>query len=219
MSDSFATPWTVAHQVPLSVGFPRQEYWSGLPFPSPGIFPTHGSHPHLLHWQADPLTLSYLGSPILLLGALYLMDKQGKWASIHCLFGMLMKDILVKTVSSIGLRFQTARSLGHQIWSRSHTWIPEAPVKMPLKFPLREEMSAWHWHIIIPPVHGKLRGWFKRKGWGPKVLLSSQFSPWASRDQQRPSFSPGACKLFILLCKCGRGPVYLCIMSLMKSAG
>ena len=32
----FATPWILAHQVPLSVGFPRQEYWSGLPFPSPG---------------------------------------------------------------------------------------------------------------------------------------------------------------------------------------
>ena len=35
MSSSFVTPWTVAHQVPLSVGFPRQEYWSRLPFPSP----------------------------------------------------------------------------------------------------------------------------------------------------------------------------------------
>ena len=34
MSDSFAIPWTVAHQAPRSVGFPRQEYWSGLPFPS-----------------------------------------------------------------------------------------------------------------------------------------------------------------------------------------
>ena len=32
----FAIPWTVAHQAPLSMGFPRQEYWSGLPFPSPG---------------------------------------------------------------------------------------------------------------------------------------------------------------------------------------
>ena len=32
----FATPWTVAHQTPLSMGFSRQEYWSGLPFPSPG---------------------------------------------------------------------------------------------------------------------------------------------------------------------------------------
>ena len=37
------TPWTVAHQAPLSLGFPRQEYWSGLPFPSPGDLP----HPRL----------------------------------------------------------------------------------------------------------------------------------------------------------------------------
>ena len=36
MSDSFVIPWTVAHQTPLSMGFPRQYYWSGLPFPSPG---------------------------------------------------------------------------------------------------------------------------------------------------------------------------------------
>ena len=35
----FATPWTVAYQAPLSVGFSRQEYWSGLPFPSPGDLP------------------------------------------------------------------------------------------------------------------------------------------------------------------------------------
>ena len=39
MSDSFATPWTVVHQVPLSMGFFRQENWSGLPFPPPGDFP------------------------------------------------------------------------------------------------------------------------------------------------------------------------------------
>ena len=35
----FATPRNVAHQAPLSMGFPRQEYWSGLPFPSPGDLP------------------------------------------------------------------------------------------------------------------------------------------------------------------------------------
>ena len=35
VSDSFATPWTVAYQAPLSMEFSRQEYWSGLPFPSP----------------------------------------------------------------------------------------------------------------------------------------------------------------------------------------
>ena len=36
MSDSFATPWTLTHQAPMSLGFPKQKYWSGLPFPSPG---------------------------------------------------------------------------------------------------------------------------------------------------------------------------------------
>ena len=40
-----ATPWTVAHQAPLSMGFPRQEYWSGLPFPSPGNLPYPGTKP------------------------------------------------------------------------------------------------------------------------------------------------------------------------------
>ena len=45
MSDSFATPWTVACQAPLSMGFSRQEYWSGLPFPSPGALPDPGTEP------------------------------------------------------------------------------------------------------------------------------------------------------------------------------
>ena len=45
MSNSFATPWTVAHQAPLSMGFPRQEHWSGLPFPSPGDLPDPGIKP------------------------------------------------------------------------------------------------------------------------------------------------------------------------------
>ena len=39
ISDSFETPWTIAHQIPLSIRFSRQEYWSGLPFPPPGAFP------------------------------------------------------------------------------------------------------------------------------------------------------------------------------------
>ena len=39
VSDSFVTPWTIALQVPLFRGFPRQEYWSGLPFPSAGDLP------------------------------------------------------------------------------------------------------------------------------------------------------------------------------------
>ena len=41
----FATPWTVACQAPLSLGFFRQEYWSGLPFPPPGCLPNPGIQP------------------------------------------------------------------------------------------------------------------------------------------------------------------------------
>ena len=45
----FATTWTVDLQASLSLGFPRQKYWRGLPFPSPGIFLTQGSNPGLLN--------------------------------------------------------------------------------------------------------------------------------------------------------------------------
>ena len=52
---TLVTQWSVAHQAPLSIGLPRQDYWSGLPFPSQGILLTLGLNPHLLHWQADSL--------------------------------------------------------------------------------------------------------------------------------------------------------------------
>ena len=48
LSDSFETKWTVARQAPLSVEFSRQEYWSGLPCPSPGDFPDPGIKPSSL---------------------------------------------------------------------------------------------------------------------------------------------------------------------------
>ena len=51
----FGTPWTVAHQAPLSMGFSRQEYWSGLPFPSPGDLPDPGIKPGSPALQADSL--------------------------------------------------------------------------------------------------------------------------------------------------------------------
>ena len=54
----FLFPGTVAHQAPLSLGFPRQEYWNGLPFPSPGDLPDPGIEPAFLafiHWQLDSL--------------------------------------------------------------------------------------------------------------------------------------------------------------------
>ena len=49
----FATLWTVAYQAPPSMGFSRQEYWSGLPFPSPGDLPDPGIEPWSPEFQAD----------------------------------------------------------------------------------------------------------------------------------------------------------------------
>ena len=45
MSDSFTTPWTVAHQAPMSIRFSKQKYWTGLSFPSPGDIPGSGIEP------------------------------------------------------------------------------------------------------------------------------------------------------------------------------
>ena len=59
----FATPWTVAHQAPPSMGFSRQEYWSGLPFPSPGDLPNPGFEPRSPALQADTLTSEPPGKP------------------------------------------------------------------------------------------------------------------------------------------------------------
>ena len=59
----FATPWTVAYQAPPSMGFSRQEYWSGLPFPSPGYLPNPGIEPRSPTFQVDALTSEPPGKP------------------------------------------------------------------------------------------------------------------------------------------------------------
>ena len=66
VSNSDATPWIVAHQAPLCMGFSRQEYWSGLPYPPPGDLPDPGMEPEppaAPALQADSLLLSYQGNP------------------------------------------------------------------------------------------------------------------------------------------------------------
>ena len=58
----FATPWTVALQAPLSMGFFRQEYWRGLPFPSAGDLPDLEAEPVSPALQEDSLLLSHQGN-------------------------------------------------------------------------------------------------------------------------------------------------------------
>ena len=66
MSDS-ATPRTVAHHAPLSMGFPRQEYWSGLPFPSPGDLPDPGIEPSSPALAGRFFTIEPPGNPLVTL--------------------------------------------------------------------------------------------------------------------------------------------------------
>ena len=60
---TLAIPWTVAHQAPLFMGFSMQEYWSGVPFPSPGDFPDPGVEPRSPALQADDLPTELRGKP------------------------------------------------------------------------------------------------------------------------------------------------------------
>ena len=59
----FLTLWTIAQQAALSMGFPRQEYWSGLPFPSPGDLPNPEVEPASSAWAGKFFTTELLGEP------------------------------------------------------------------------------------------------------------------------------------------------------------
>ena len=59
----FAAPWTVTYQAPLTMGFSRQEYWSGLPFPSPGDLADEGIKPRSPAFQVDSLPTESPGKP------------------------------------------------------------------------------------------------------------------------------------------------------------
>ena len=89
LCSTLGSPWTVALQAPLSMGFPRQEHWSGLPFPSLGDLIDLWSNPHFLNWRADFLLLSHQRSLLFALTTIYfvalymyLQEKKEKDASV-----------------------------------------------------------------------------------------------------------------------------------------
>ena len=69
MSNTFVTPWTDAHQAPLSMGFPRQEYWSGLPFYFLGDLPNPGIELAFPAFAGEFFTTKPLGKPIILIAS------------------------------------------------------------------------------------------------------------------------------------------------------
>ena len=91
---SFSTPWTEVHQDPLSTGFSRQGYWSGLPFPSPGDLLNPGIKPGSPTLQADSLPFEppgkfqaiqeFLSIPVSYLSYLYWMKSPSKCRVNYC---------------------------------------------------------------------------------------------------------------------------------------
>ena len=79
-------PWTVAHQAPPSMGFSRQEYWSGLPFPSPGDLPDPGIEPRSPTFQADALTSVPPGKDSLYSIVLYSFQKFYTYIQVYTAF-------------------------------------------------------------------------------------------------------------------------------------
>ena len=75
------------------MGFPRPEYWSGLPFPSPGHLLNPGTEPILLHWQVDSLLLSQKGSPYISL--------------IHCAICLKLTQYCKSTILQLKNNFAT----------------------------------------------------------------------------------------------------------------
>ena len=86
----FGTPWTVAYQAPPSMGFSRQEYWSGVPFPSPGDLPNPGIEPRSPALEADALTSEPPGKPSPLVALLLIFTS-----------GLFKKDICTCITDSL----------------------------------------------------------------------------------------------------------------------
>ena len=100
-----ATPWTVVHQAPLSMGFSRQEYCSGFPFPSPGDLPNPGVEPGSPALQVDSLPSEPQGKP-LKLTEIPLSNKK-KWTT--CSWSVSECYILYNSISMTSSKSQSYR--------------------------------------------------------------------------------------------------------------
>ena len=112
----FATPWTVAYQAPPSIGFSRQEYWSGVPFPSPGDVPDPGIEPGASELQADALPSEPPGSP----NSTY--TKQLKYRPVlrnKCLNGQ--RDIIIGRKNDNPTEREMLM-VGDLRWARTQRW-------------------------------------------------------------------------------------------------
>ena len=155
------------------MGFPRQERWSGLPFPSPGDLPDPGANPGLLHWQAGSLPLSHLGS---------LDGPSGREFSFYfcyCFISVVLRDTFYSTRAK------------HRICSALYDMAFSLGFTLNAKEEVNNDLTD-RWHIpksILPaPFHHQLR---KPPDWRYRVRRAR--SLWVKLYEGAPSgeCSPG----------------------------
>ena len=123
----FATPWTVAHQVPLSTGFPRQNTGMGCNFLLQGIFPTQRSNLcllYLLHWQVNLLPLNCPGSSMSSQGPLNVEEKDRRemsWEKDSTIYLLKMEGSMEPRNASDSWKLEEARErvLSWSLWKRN----------------------------------------------------------------------------------------------------
>ena len=147
--------------------FPRQEYQSGLPFPSPGDFPTQGPSLHFLHWQADSLTLSHQGSPFTILSTIYEVPSSAyfhRWShsvSYHAYQSPSLSTLFLKT-------FRSVQSLSHvQLFATPWTAAHQASLSItnsrspPKPMSIESVIPSYHLilchPLLLPPIFPSIR--------------------------------------------------------------
>ena len=159
----FATPWTAAYQAPPSMGFSRQEYWSGLPFPSPGDLPNPGIKSRSLALQTDALPSEPPGKPKWSWEP-FKTELLTRYAIVFNLFKVFSRWLSGKESTYKCRRF---RRLGFNPWVKKipwrKTWQP-SPVLLP-----ENPMNRGAWRAI---VHGcKVRYDWAHKYFPPLLLI------------------------------------------------
>ena len=117
----FVTLWAVAHQAPLSMGFPRQEHWSELPFPPPGDLPDQGLNLCLLCWQADSLLLWHQ----------VMLTPKGSWRCPRS--GLSYQEPPKESEFRDGVEKWADKSLISHL--SGHSWLPPSTPKAPWLHP------------------------------------------------------------------------------------
>ena len=178
----FATPWTVAYQAPSSMRFSRQEYWSGLPFPSPGDLPEPGIKPGSLTLRADALTSEPPGKAMVFKVVMYRCESLGHkegWALKNWCSQIV---VLKKTLENLCTARRSNQSILKEIKSEYSLEGLLLKLKLQCFGHLTQPANSLEKNLMLGKIEGKReegsRGW---DGHGASLTLCTW--NWANSEK------------------------------------